>query len=82
MNVTVKEASKDDCVSDDAIYKLPILLHLWEKEGPLLGRLCKRRRHLQVADTTTFVGEAGTAPRTTQLFDCCVAEERPEPRGG
>ena len=38
MNVTVKEASKDDCVSDDAIYKLPILLHLWEKQGPLQGR--------------------------------------------
>ena len=38
MNVTVKEASKDGCVSDDTIYKLPILLHLWEKQGPLQGR--------------------------------------------
>ena len=38
MNVTVKEASKDDCVSDDAIYKLPILLHSWDQQGPLPGR--------------------------------------------
>ena len=38
MNVTVKEASKDDYVSDDAIYKLPILLHSWDKQGPLPGR--------------------------------------------
>ena len=37
MNVTVKEASRDDCVSDDADYKLPIL-HSWEKQGPLQGR--------------------------------------------
>ena len=37
MNVTVKEASRDDCVSDDAVYKLPIL-HLWEKQEPLQGR--------------------------------------------
>ena len=38
MNVTVKEASKDDCVSDDAIYKLPILLHSWDQRGPLPRR--------------------------------------------
>ena len=35
MNVAANEASKDDCVSDDAIYKLPILLHSWDKQGPL-----------------------------------------------
>ena len=37
MNAASDEASKDDCVSDDAIYKLPIL-HSWDQQGPLPGR--------------------------------------------
>ena len=38
MFAATDEASKDDCVSDDAIYKLPILLHSWDQQGPLPGR--------------------------------------------